>query len=175
MRTHPLEEWIEIHRRRPLRPGEREQLESLLALDPALRGQWEQEVALTRFLHNLPDAPVPSNFNAAVWAAVTRQPAAVGWSGPGFLGWLGWPRPGLRLAAAVGAVALLIGGFGHQQYQSFQRSRIAASLTEISRGVEVASAVAQLPPTEVLQDFEAIYSLSHVRSLADEELLAALQ
>jgi anti-sigma factor RsiW len=175
MRTNPLDEWIEIHRRRPLRSDERERLDSRLAQDAALRAQWEQELALNRILQDLPDAPVPSNFNASVWAAVSREKFVGDRSGAGWLGWLGLPLPSFRLTAAVSAVVLLIGGFSHQQYQSFQRGRIAASLTEISRGVEMTSVVAQLPPTEVLQDFEAIYSLSQVRSLADHELLAALQ
>jgi hypothetical protein len=174
MDTHSLDQWIEIRRQRPLLPHEEEGLQACLALDPSLRLRWEEELSLSRLLHDLPDTPVPSNFNANVWAAAQREtiPAR---SLARFLAWIRLPRPALAATTAVCGLALLLSGFSYTQYQAFHRARMAASLADISRGVEIAAAGAQLPPAEILQDFEAIYRLGQVQSLADEELLAALQ
>jgi anti-sigma factor RsiW len=174
MDTHSLDQWIEVRRRRPLLPHEEQDLQVCLALDPALRSRWEEELTLDRLLRDLPDTPVPSNFNATVWAAAQRQtvPArSLAWT----LAWFRLPRPAMGVATAACALVLLLGALSYTHYQSFDRARMAASLADISRGVEITAAGAQLPPAEILQDFEAIYRLSQVRSLADEELLAALQ
>jgi hypothetical protein len=174
MDTHSLDQWIEIRRHRPLLPHEEEGLQACLALDPSLRPRWEEELTLSRLLRDLPDTPVPSNFNANVWAAAQRE-TIPSRSMARFLTWIRLPRPAFGAATAVCALALLLSGLSYTQYQSFHRARMAASLADISRGVEIAAAGAELPPAEILQDFEAIYRLGQVDSLADEELLAALQ
>jgi anti-sigma factor RsiW len=174
MHTNPVDEWLEIQRQRPLHPHEEERLQACLSRDPELAARWEQEQALTRLLRELPDVPVPSNFNAKVWAAAQR--AAVPTSPlDRIVGWLRLPRPVIGPAMAACVLALLAGGLGYSQYQSVHRAHMAASLVDIARGMEIAAVAAELPAEEVLRDFEAIYQLGRVRSLADEELLAALQ
>jgi anti-sigma factor RsiW len=174
MHTDPLDEWIELQRQRPLRPDERERLRSCLARNPPLRKQWEQELALTRLLRDLPDAPVPPHFNATVRAAVQRATTStrfIDW----FLDWIRSPRPATGALAGACALLLLLGGLGYNQHQSYHRARMASSVADISRSVEIAAVAAQLAPAEILRDFEVIYRLSQVRPQADEELLAALQ
>jgi hypothetical protein len=173
MDTHSLDQWIEIRRRRPLLPHEEQDLQVCLALDPSLRSRWEEELTLDRLLRDLPDTPLPSNFNATVWDVAQRQTVPAR-SLARCLAWFRAPRPA-GIATAACALALLLGALSYTHYQSFDRARMAASLADISRGVEITAAGAQLPPAEILQDFEAIYRLSQVQSLADEELLAALQ
>jgi anti-sigma factor RsiW len=174
MDTKPLQQWIEIQRHRPLHPHEKAQLQACLDGDPAFRDCWEQEQALTRLLRELPDAPVPSNFNERVWAAAQCATMPSRPFGRWFA-WLRLPRPAIWSAAAACALTLLLGGLSYTQYQAFHRAQMAASLADIFRGVEIAAVDAQIPPAQILQDFEAIHRLGQVRSLADEELLAALQ
>jgi len=51
---------------------------------------------------------------------------------------------------------------------------MASSVANVVRSVEAASGLAQLPPVEVLQDFEAIHRFSQPPVRADLELLDAL-
>lgn len=169
-----LDQWIEIQRHRPLHPHEQARLQACLDADPALRARWEQEQALTRLLRELPDAPVPSNFNERVWAAAQRATMPSRHSGHWPV-WLRLPHPAVWSATAVCVLTLVLGGFGYARYQAFHRAQMAALLVDVFRGVEIAAVDAEIPPEQILQDFEAIYRLGQVRSLADEELLAALQ
>src|SRR5262245_30630619 len=66
---------IEQSCRRPLNDAEQVQLSIWLAAHPEHRTTWEDEAALNRYLDNLPDAPVSSNFTALVMQAVERESA----------------------------------------------------------------------------------------------------
>jgi hypothetical protein len=167
-----LEELIEVHRRQPLDPDQADRLRECIANDPSLQERWNEEIALSRALRDLPDLPLSSNFNARVWSALEAKPRRSR-AGAWWVDWIRWPRPAMRFAAV--ALAMLLAGLVYTQYQSFSRVRMAASVADITRNVEVAAEVAALPPVEIFRDFDAIYQLSHVGSLADEELLAALQ
>lgn len=78
-----------------------------------------------------------------------------------------------RLAAAA-AILLLVPGFwiGHNAYS---RRHLATSVAAITRPVQEVALATQLPPVEVLQDFEFIDQMRRLSALADEELLASLE
>jgi hypothetical protein len=169
---HPFDQLVEIIRRRPLTPDEEVRLRDCLERDPSLRARWREETSLTKLLRELPDTPVPSNFNAVVWLAAQASPEAVPL----------WQRlfdrthlPRMRLGYAACLLALLLGGLGYVQYASYNRARIASSVADITRGVDLAATATRLPPLDVLRDFDAIRRLGQLQPLADEELLAALQ
>lgn len=177
MRNHQqhqqlLEKLIEIQQRQPLDPDQTARLRECIANDPSLQTRWNEEVALTRLLQQLPDLPLSSNFNARVLSALHTQPSR-NRSGASLADWFRWPRPAAQFTAI--ALVLLLAGLGYTQYQSISRVRMAASVADVTRGVEVAAEVAALPPVEIFRDFDAIYRLTYVGSHADEELLAALQ
>jgi anti-sigma factor RsiW len=167
-----FDQLVEIIRRRPLTPEEAIRLRDCLERDPSLRARWREESALTRLLRELSDAPLPSNFNSVVWAAAQGQPQAASLVQRIFAR-VRVPR--VRLGYAACLLALLLGGFSYAQYASYNRARIASSVADITRGVDLAATATRLPPLDVLQDFDAIRRLGQVQPLADEELLAALQ
>jgi hypothetical protein len=70
---------------------------------------------------------------------------------------------------------LLLLLLGYARYQSVRRERMVASVASVVRSVEAASALAQLPPVDILRDYDAIQGLSRSRVPADEELLVALE
>jgi len=67
---------------------------------------------------------------------------------------------------------ILFSGFSLRRW--IGRTQMASSVANVVRSVEAASSLAQLPPVEVLQDFEAIHRLSRSPVRADLELLDAL-
>jgi hypothetical protein len=157
--------------RRELSPAEHERLRRALSAAGAEPGPWDTEVALSSLLSRLPDAPLSSNFTARVLQAVEGEPVRA-WGLPSFLEWTrAWPS--LRLGASVACLLLAFLIYAH--YQSASRVRMATSVARVVRSVEAASALAQLPPVEVLRDFDAIQGLSQSRVVADEELLVALK
>lgn len=150
-----------------LTPEQAQQLESWLAAHPDERGQWEEEVALTRLLARLPAATAPSNLTARVLDEIDRcAPEPQSAVGSSVLGWLrkvGWVP---RLAGV--AVLVMAGYLGHHQYQSSQRAELARNVADVS---ELASVV---PSVEVLMDFASIRNLESA-AVPDNELLALLQ
>jgi hypothetical protein len=172
MKDPEFQLWVERIQRRPLSPEEMESLRQRAGSDPVVGEFWETEVGLTRRLHELPDAPVASNFTARVLQAVeSARPTRLGWREA--LGRRLWMRPACYGAGA--ALVFLLGVWAYLDHQSTSRARMAASLVRITRGVDAAAGAAQLPPLQVLQDFEAIRQLSRAQPLADESLLAALR
>src|SRR5438046_1649096 len=73
--------------RRRLSADEELQAQSYLAAHPQAQAEWEEDLALTRHLQDLSDAPVPSNFTSLVLQAVDadspapERPAPFHWSG----------------------------------------------------------------------------------------------
>jgi len=151
--------------RRPLTPAEDERLRRIVAAQPALRSQWEEEAALNRLLGRMPAARVSSNFTARVVQAARGAPARPAWSerlAP--FRWLSrnWmPRVALSLAMVC------CGFLSFREYQAVHRAQMARELARVSR-------LAALPPMEWLKDFDTINRLNKV-SVADDELLAALR
>jgi hypothetical protein len=70
---------------------------------------------------------------------------------------------------------LLLGSVGFLAHQQRAQNRLALSVADLSRQIELAASATDLPAVQFLQDFDAIYHLSQSRPLADDELLAALQ
>ena len=153
--------------KRPLTAAELAQWEACCAAHPAERAAWETALALSELLRQLPPAPVPSNFTAQVLAALDRENAPA--SRDRVAGWLprwlttGWLRP-----VAFAAVLLALGVAAFQQQRHQRR-------TEVARSLQL-PALMRLPTVELLQDFDAIHSLSQsARGGADVDLLAALE
>jgi ferric-dicitrate binding protein FerR (iron transport regulator) len=169
MNNTEFERWLDTVRRRPLSAAEQSQLESFLSRHPDWREAWNEEATLTRLLAALPDPPISSNFTAQVLNATNfhSPPAAR------VLPWLQLPRPALGFALA--SLVLLLGAVGFLVHQDRTQTRWAASVADLSRQIELAANSTDLPAIQLLQDFDAIYHLSQPHSLADEELLAALE
>jgi anti-sigma factor RsiW len=161
----------DIAMRRPLTDEEEGRLKACLGPEPAANYGWEEELGLTRLLHQLPDAPLASNFTAQVVRAVegetrqSRRPPAV------FL-WLGLRRPAQRLAAVT--VFLAIAFLSYFQYQTFARQKMAVALTNVARNVSAPAEITELPAIELWRDFNAIDLLDKTEPQADEELLVGL-
>src|SRR5580765_6440695 len=59
--------------RRKLSPEEELQAQEYWAAHPEAQADWEEDVALTRQLHDLPDAPLSSNFTSLVLRAIDAE------------------------------------------------------------------------------------------------------
>ena len=153
--------------KRKLTVDEEAELNASLAKQPDVQADWEGEKMVAELLRQLPDAPLPSNFTAQVLLAVDRlaKPPVSSGRWRSWL-WLGSLRPGQTTALAGLVVCLSF--FSYHQYSIIERTKLAKSVATVS-------SVAALPSVELLQDFEAIHSLSHASTPVDTELLAALQ
>ncbi len=169
MKQPELDLLIDLARRRVLTDEERARLDQLLAANPAGWPNHADELALTRLLDRLPDAPLASNFSSRVMQAIELAEADVirasqrrSWLS--LRGWMG------RLAWSTAAVALSLTSWA--QYRTWQRTEYARSITAISE-------VAAVPSVEMLRDFEVIHTFARVPTAveaeADISLLAALQ
>lgn len=150
-----------------LTSGERMQLEAWLATRPALRAEWEEEVALCQMVKRLPNAPVSSNFTALVMQAVEleqRQAERV----PVTLGFWAWLRKHMAQVAASTAMVVLAGGLVILQQRHAHTQAVTNQMKELAKVVPV-------PSVDALKDYEAIRRLSQVSTEPDLELLAALQ
>lgn len=149
-----------------LTEAERQELDRLLAEDGTLREDWRLE----RALHELPEPPVSTNFTSLVLQAVLKgERGADGRKSAPKIRWA-W----IRLAAGFAAVAVI--GIATLRYEHASERRELA--TTVNAFTEAASVVGfdQVPPTEILADFDAIQRLSlPAESELDLELLAALE
>jgi hypothetical protein len=145
--------------RRPLVPAEEERLRGLVAAQPALRTQWEEEAALNRLLGRMPAARVSSNFTARVVQAARGAPAMPAWSQR--LAPFQWLSRNWMPRVALGLAMVCCGVFSFREYQAVHRAQMAREL-------------AALPPMEWLKDFDTINRLNKV-AVADNDLLAALR
>jgi len=164
------EELVELSMRRELTPEEMSRLEGYLAAHPETRAGWEEERALSRALHSLPDVPVSSNFTSRVLRALEVEEAREArWSQSSKGNWLRRLIP--RFAWA--AIAVLISVLGIQQIQTSKQERFAQDISF------AAADLARVPNPEILlQDFDAIQELGQVSSISaisDDELLRVLQ
>ena len=156
----------ETNWRRKLTPDEEALLQAHLAVHPEAQADWEEEVALSQHLHQLPDVPLSSNFTALVLQAVEADAANPARPASLVARWHAWASGFLPRIASVGLL-LVLGMAGLYQYRTFTRAQFAASLKEVRP-------VAALPAPELFQDFDAIEKLQ-IPAVADEDLLAALQ
>jgi anti-sigma factor RsiW len=169
MDNHELNRLKDTLARRPLTPQESDRVSRHLREQPGVRADWEAESNLTRLLAQLGDVPLASNFTARVLQAIeapaARRPRY-------FWRWLGFGRPAIQFAGLAVCGMILFSGFSLRRW--IGRTQMASSVANVVRSVEAASSLAQLPPVEVLQDFEAIHRLSRSPVRADLELLDAL-
>lgn len=135
----------------------------------------EEEQELSNLLARLPDTPMPADFTERVLRALDEQPTgtrAPAWHDR-LRSWTAARAWNLRWAAAV-AILLLLSGLwiGHDAYE---RRHLAASVAAVTRPVQEVAVATQLPPVEILRDFEFIDQMRRLSALADEELLASLE
>jgi anti-sigma factor RsiW len=161
---------LETALRRPLTADEQTRLRACLAENPSTQALWEEEMALSRLLDQLPDAPLASNFTAQVLRAVERE-GRQSRRGPKAFRWLGLRRPA-QLWAAAGLALVLIAS-GYRQYQSARRGTIALALAKLAAGIDTPSKVVALAPDELWNNFDAIDQLPQPQ--ADQDLLAVLK
>ena len=178
MKYDELQYLMDLARRRPLKPDERDRLIGFMEANPDTWPGWEEDMALTRLLNRLPDAPLASNFSSRVMQAIAVE-ARQAERKPGPWRWLGWLRGWPARVGFASCVALLA-------LAGFQRHRLGepSDLAEIDRAdlaesVATISEVVAIPSVEILKDFETIQSFSRVPAAADMEadlrLLAALE
>ena len=149
--------------RRELTDAERAELRAYLAEHPEARADWEAEAGLNAGLKRLPDAPVSSNFTSRVLQAVERESVATDREHPRTRTRIWWWRVFVP-RTAVALVVIGAGWFGYERYRVVQRDKLVT-------GLAVVATVESPPSAEVLENFEAIRSLSATPA-ADEELLA---
>src|SRR5687767_3734715 len=77
MNEQEHKELVEASWRRTLSPEEEASLQLYLASRPDKQADWEDELALSNALHNLPDAPLSSNFTSQVLQAIDREERVV--------------------------------------------------------------------------------------------------
>jgi hypothetical protein len=162
-----FEKLLETRAQRELNDAETRRLEAWFAEHPEDREIWDEETALSGVLADLTDVPVSSNFTARVWQQIemdSREPERTENTVVRFLtgSWLRIPR--IAWACAL----ILAFGISLQQQHTQTRDKVAQSIVPV---VELA----QLPSVEILQDFDAINSLSEPMISGDLELLAALE
>ena len=151
----------ELSWRRSLTESEQAELHAWLAVHSEARAEWELETDLSAMLHQLPDAPVPSNFTARVLKSVERETAAAD-RRLGFQRAWGW-RAFLPRVAGV-AVVIAFSLFGYHRHAIVQQARLVKKLAETP---EVANPA-------LLEDFEVIRQLGSTPA-PDEELLALMK
>lgn len=151
----------ELSWRRPLTESEQAGLRAWLAAHPEAQAEWEVETNLSAMLHQLPDAPVASNFTARVLQIVERETAAAE-RRPGFQ----WPWRWRVFLPRIAGVAVIMGFslFAYHRHVIVQQAGLVKKLAEAP---EVANPA-------LLEDFEAIRRLGSTPP-PDEELLALLK
>ncbi|MGH9593656.1 MAG: hypothetical protein ACRD5L_11225 [Bryobacteraceae bacterium] len=152
----------EIAWRRRLSPAEQSRASRHFAARPQALAGWNQEIALTRCLNQLPSAPVSSNFTALVMQAALRAPVQRRWYESLFWFPSGWlPRAAIAVAMACLSFVSM------SEYQVVARQTAARELVKVNR-------LASMAPVEWLKDFQTINNLNRVK-VADDDLLAVLQ
>lgn len=151
----------EISWRRALTETEQAELRAWLAAHPEQQSDTEADSALSQALAKLPDAPMPSNFTARVLQAIEREAAtAARTAGRTSAPW--WRILIPRIAVAT--VVVGISAMAYRHNQAVKREELADAAKDL---VAVAAAAPSADLT-VLEDFEAIRSMSQ----ADAGLLA---
>jgi len=165
MNEQAYNELLEAASKRKLTSEEEARLQALFLESPDAQMAWEEEMALSDALRQMPEAPVASNFTARVMQAVEYEQAGQGRPAA----WLHWLRLLVwsRKAVAGGALACLIAGVFYTQ-QIVARDEKAKNLATVS-------SVAQLPGVEVLKDFDMIQRLGQAPKMVDLELLEGLE
>ena len=169
MNESEFNELRETSWRRKLMPAEELRAQAHLAAHPEAQTAWEEDLALTRQLQDLPNAPLSSNFTSLVLQAVDaqkNQPASIGSLASWWNEWLRRFAP--RVALATLTVALGVGGIF--EYRAYTRKQVVQGVKQF-----LASLPGPVPEAEFAEDFEAIQQLQTVSFSKDDDLLAALK
>ena len=127
----------------------------------------EATLQVSATLHELPDAPVPSNFLSQIWQEVDRaEKAGTAPASSNRGGLRGWRVPMARFAVAACVVGLSVTGWWG--YQTAQRGNVAAGLEQLASG-------GPLPDLGMMRELDAIRVMTEASLIVDVELLAALQ
>ena len=161
MNEQEHKELVEASWRRPLSPEEEASLQLYLASRPDKQADWEDELALSNALRNMPDAPLSSNFTSQVLQAIDREERVVERATVPF--WRQWMP---RLATAATILILLFTGVN--LYRANYQSNLRDTMEKFAH---VASTV---PEPQVFGDFEAIHQLRTAPQFSDDELVAVL-
>jgi negative regulator of sigma E activity len=166
MNEHEHREVLEASWRRSLTPEEEAALQLHLATHPDEQLEWDDEVALTAALRNLPNAPLSSNFTSQVLQAIDREEAAQQRTRSSVSGW-GWLRRWVpRFASVAVALTILL------TVLNFYQARSRRDATSVFAAA--APIVNALPAPEVLEDFDVIQQLRAAPEFNDQELVAVL-
>jgi anti-sigma factor RsiW len=140
-----------------------------LEAHPEYQANWELEAGINDALRGLPDAIVPSNFNARVMLGIERSEAAG--SGRTRSRRIAWWRRFIPKLAVI--VALLTAGlFSYEQVHTARVQEKARKAEVVQSFVTVSRKVELLEP-EVLEHFDTIRQGADL--VADEKLLTLLQ
>ena len=157
--------------RRKLTPEEERQAQAYWLARPEAQAEWEEDLALTRQLRELPDPPLSSNFTSLVLQAidveseVASQPVAHSISSL-WRRWFSQFAPKFALGVLLACLGV---GLFFRQHDHTRNKEVARAVREFVRA-------ANLPGPEVFEDFDAIRQLQPVSfSSTDDDLLAALR
>jgi hypothetical protein len=162
MNDQAYQKLIERSWRRTLTPEEHAAAQSYLQAHPKAQADFSAEAALTQALARLDDLPVSSNFTARVLQALEADEHRIRAYDRAHSRW----RPRWLTKAAFAGLIVSATLLAFHQHK-------VAGRAEMARSVAAVSNVAQLPPIEWLEDFEAIHRLSQVQWV-DEDLVALL-
>lgn len=151
----------ELAWRRTLTAAEQAELRRWLAAHPEAAAEVAADERLNLALARLPEAPVPSNFTARVMQAIEREAATASRAPRSPSRW--WRGLLPRFAAA--AVVLVAGLLVYRHNESQQRA-------DLVQGLVMVAEAAPLSDLTVLEDFDAIRSMTPDVAAADEDLLA---
>lgn len=158
------EELIRLSMKRELTAEEESNLDKWLAGEREAQAQWEEEQALSRAIHSLPDVPLSSNFTSRVLQAVEVEETGAARKVRSGRGWFRFLLP--RTGWAVAAAALVALGIYNRPTKQKDMDRALASLP---------IDFAKLPAPDALADFDAINQLRQASVVTDDKLLEALQ
>lgn len=164
----------ELAWKKALDAEEQAKLNEFIAQHPEYREDLELELALTRSLKNLPDAPVSSNFTARVMNSIAaEEPLSL--SIPDYITNLVFQlsRTILPKLAAALALILLI-GLSYFSYKEAQKARIAEKLVDLDR-IAMIDGKSSILTVDVFKDFDVIQKIKGDASYVDVELLTALK
>ena len=161
MNEQQHKELVEASWRRPLTPEEETALQLYLAARPGAQADWEDDVALTNALRDLPTAPLSSNFTSQVLQAIDREERVV--ERPTMPFWRQWLP---RFATVATILVLLFTGVNLYRFNNQSAMREAI--------LPVTYIATTVPEPEVFEDFEAIHQLRTAPQFSDDELVAVL-
>src|SRR5258705_9903447 len=150
MNDSEFNELRETSWRRKLSAAEELQAQSYFAAHPQAQAEWEEDLALTRHLQELPDTPISSNFTSLVLQAVDAENTAP--ERPRGFHWTGLIHRWLARVALAGLVGLLAVGGLLKYEQTHTRKLVALDVQEFVR-------VTNLPGPEIFEHFDAIEKL----------------